>query len=153
MFQSRILKIISAFLLFELVLCRSTGPPLPQICDPDIQLIPQHRGTAPQITAAPFSVDIENTSYIAGATINSKKCSNFSNRNLSLKNVIEFLVVIRANGIDNDVSEFRGFMIQARPSEDGSAFGTFRLSPNDNKAKLFGCPDNGTLVRMSKCAP
>lgn len=79
MFKLAILKIISALLLFDVVLCRSYGPPQPLICQPDIQLIPQHEGTAPQTTAAPFSIEVQNTtSYIAGATINSKKYSNFN---------------------------------------------------------------------------
>lgn len=73
-----------------------------------------------------------------------------------MKYVVELLlrraVVIRANlngsGVDNVTDEFRGFMIQARPSENGAAFGAFRLLPNDDKSKLFGCPDDTTLVRM-----
>ena len=76
MFKSTILKIVLALLLFEEVLCRSDGPPQPQICFPDIQLVPQHRGTAPQTSTAPFSIEVEDTRYTAGATINSKKCSN-----------------------------------------------------------------------------
>lgn len=69
---------------------------------------------------------------------------------------VEFFVSkveIRANldgsRVDNIVSAFRGFMIQARPSEDGAAFGDFRLPPDVDKSRLFGCPDNTTLVRMS----
>ena len=43
-------------------------------------------------------------------------------------------------------------MIQARPSADEPAFGTFRLLPNDDKSQLFGCPDNGILVRTNASA-
>lgn len=39
-------------------------------------------------------------------------------------------------------------MIQARPRDNGEAFGSFRLMPNDQKSKLFGCPDNTILVRI-----
>ena len=70
-----------------------------------------------------------------------------------MKYVVEFFLLLRAvviranlNGSEVD-NEFRGFMIQARPSENGAAFGAFRLLPNDNKSKLFGCPDNTTPVR------
>ena len=66
-------------------------------------------------------------------------------------------VDIRGNligsGVDNNIiNEFRGFMIQARPSADGPAFGAFRLLPNDDKSKLFGCPDNATFVRINSSA-
>ena len=56
------------------------------------------------------------------------------------------------SGVDNIINEFRGFMIQARPSADGPAFGAFRLLPNDDKSKLFGCPDNATFVRINASA-
>ena len=39
-------------------------------------------------------------------------------------------------------------MIQARPTENGDPFGTFRLLPTDEKSKLFGCPIITEFVRI-----
>ncbi len=147
MFKSIILKIVLALLLFEVVWCLPDGPPQPLICNPSIQLIPQHVGTAPQTTTAPVSIQVGTISYVAGATITSKKCSNFNSINSCI--FITVAVDIGGNSIGSGVdNEFLGFMIQARPGEDGPAFGAFRLLPNDNKSKLFGCPDNTTFVRI-----
>ena len=72
--RSTILKLVAALLLFKVVWCRSNGPPLPRICAPSISLIPQHEGTAPQLmSTAPFSIEVEEISYVAGATINGMK--------------------------------------------------------------------------------
>ena len=69
----KMLRSVLFFTLFSLVLCRSDGPPLPDICVPAYQLIPQHMGTAPQTGAASFFIEVEDASYIAGATITSKE--------------------------------------------------------------------------------
>ena len=55
-------------------------------------------------------------------------------------------VSINATG---DLGQFKGFMIQARTSESGAPFGTFRLLPDDTKSQLFGCPTLTDFVSMT----
>lgn len=143
--RSIILKLMVAYLLLEVVSCRSYGPPQPRICDPSISLVPQHEGTAPKVSASPFSIEVEDTSYVAGATINGMKLLFSVNLKLVKKKKKIVAVQIRANSLNE--SQIKGFMIQARPSENGEAFGAFRLLPTDEKSRLFGCPDNTTFVR------
>lgn len=58
-----------------------------------------------------------------------------------------FSVTVIGNSSESDLGIFKGFMIQARANENGEAFGTFRLLPNDEKSKLFGCPVVTEFVR------
>ena len=45
----------------------------------------------------------------------------------------------KENSTESGSGLFKGFMMQARPSENGTAFGTFRLFPDDSKSMLFEC--------------
>lgn len=56
----------------------------------------------------------------------------------------------KENSTESGSGLFKGFMMQARPSENGTAFGTFRLIPDDSKSMLFECPASTSDVSTDK---
>lgn len=97
-------------------------------------------GTAPQSGDAPYSIQVES-SYVAGATLTGMAAKSPHARYklfISLCFHVSVNISISENG--RGLEDFRGFMIQARASENEEAFGEFVVVDDDNKTKTFGCP-------------